>query len=405
MTTMSDPYKESFRLSQLIYDTRYRSITIQVFALIGFVALFAWLISNTIVNLEALGKDFDFGFLSVRSAYDINQRLIEYSSDSTHLRATYVGLLNTLLIAFLGCILATIVGVIAGVLRLSKNWLTAKLMTVYVESFRNIPVLLWIVAFFAVLTEATPAPNAFRGDTPTASMIFNETVAFTNRGTYIPAPTWQQGSILVVIVFFLSLLGIWAFGRYSRQRQEATGDILPNFWIKLAIFIIPTLIAFFLMGRPVGLDYPALKGFNFAGGLHIRNSFLALWLALSLYTGSFIAEAVRAGIQAVSRGQTEAAFALGIRPSRTMNLVVLPQALRVIIPPLISQYLNLTKNSSLAIAVGYQDLRGTLGGTTLNVTGRELECMLLLMGIYLAISLVISGGMNLYNNSIKLKER
>jgi len=405
MTTLTDPPAESFRLSQLIYDTRYRSMTIQVVALIGFVALFAWLISNTITNLALLGKDFNFGFLSVRSGYDINQRLVEYSSDSSHLRATYVGLLNTLLVAVLGCALATVIGVVVGVLRLSNNWLTAKLMSIYVEAFRNIPVLLWIVAFFAVLTEGTPAPRAFRGESPAASMLLNDTVAFTNRGTYVPSPTWGDGSLFVVIVFLLSLAGIWWFGRYAHKRQNETGDILPTFWIKLAIFFVPVVIAYFILGRPVGLDYPALKGFNFSGGLHIRNSLLALWLALSCYTGAFIAENVRAGILAISKGQSEAASALGLRPNRTMNLVVLPQALRVIIPPLISQYLNLTKNSSLAIAVGYMDLRATLGGITLNQTGRELECMLLMMGIYLIISLAISGSMNVYNNSVKLKER
>jgi len=405
MTTTTDPSGNSFRLSQLIYDTRYRSITIQAVALIAFASIFAWLISNTVANLHALGKDFSFGFFNVRAGYDINQTLIEYSSNSTHLRAAFVGLLNTLLVAFLGCILATFIGVIAGVLRLSKNWLTAKLMTVYIETFRNIPVLLWIIAFFAILTEATPAPNAFRGDNPTASMLLNDTVAITNRGVYVPNPVWHAGSAVVVVVFLLSLFGIWAFGRYSRRRQEATGDILPNFWIKLAIFVVPSVLAYFIMGRPIGLDYPSLQGFNFQGGLQMRNSLIALWLALSIYTGAFIAENVRAGILAISSGQTEAAYALGLRPGRTMNLVILPQALRVIIPPLISQYLNLTKNSSLAIAVGYMDLRSTLGGITLNQTGRELECMLLMMLIYLIISLAISGAMNVYNSSVKLKER
>jgi general L-amino acid transport system permease protein len=402
---MADPAKDQFRLSQLIYDTRYRSMTIQVVAFIGFVAAFAWLINNTVSNLEALGKDFNFGFLGVRAGYDINQRIIEYSSDSTHLRATIVGLLNTLLVAFLGCILATVIGVVAGVLRLSKNWLTARLMTVYIESFRNVPVLLWIIAFFAVLTESTPAPRAFRGDDATASMILGDSVAVTNRGTYVPSPVWGDGSMVVVAVFILSLIGIWWFGRYARARQEATGDILPTFWIKLGIFFVPSLIVYFVMGMPITLNYPELKGFNFTGGLHLRNSLIALWLALSIYTGSFIAENVRAGILAISKGQTEAAYALGLRPSRTMNLVILPQALRVIIPPLISQYLNLTKNSSLAIAVGYMDLRSTLGGITLNQTGRELECMLLMMLIYLIVSLLISSAGNFYNSTVKLKER
>ncbi len=405
MTTLTDPNKESFRLGQLIYDTRYRSMTIQVIALIGFMALFAWLISNTVVNLHALGQDINFGFLTVRSGYDINQTLIEYSSNSNHLRAAIVGLLNTLLVAFLGCILATFIGVIAGVLRLSKNWLTARLMTVYIESFRNIPVLLWIIAFFAVLTEATSAPNAFRGDDPTAFMWLNGSVAVTNRGTYAPLPIWHDGSVVVVVVFLASLVAIWAFGRYSRKRQEETGDILPNLWIKLGLFFVPAVLAYFVMGRPITLEYPELQGFNFQGGLQMRNSLIALWLALSVYTGAFIAENVRAGILAVSHGQTEAAFALGLRPNRTMRLVILPQALRVIIPPLISQYLNLTKNSSLALAVGYMDLRSTLGGITLNQTGRALECMMLMMLIYLIISLLISSAMNFYNSSVELKER
>ncbi|MFT6452459.1 MAG: general L-amino acid transport system permease protein [Halocynthiibacter sp.] len=405
MTTISDPAQDSFHISQLLYDTRYRSITIQTVAVIGFMAFAGWLLNNVMVNLEAQGQDFNISFLWERSGYDINQRPIEYSNDSTHFRAGLVGLVNTLLIAVFGCILATIIGVIAGVLRLSKNWLTAKIMAVYVESFRNIPVLLWIIAFFAVLSEATPLPNAFRGDNATASMLFDGTVAITNRGTYVPRPVWEVGSVFVVITFLLSIIGIWAFGRFSQRRFEATGRLLPNFWIKLGIFAIPTLIVYFALGRPIGLSYPELKGFNFQNGLHIRNSFIALWLALSFYTGAFIAENVRAGILAISSGQSEAAFALGLRPNRTMNLVILPQAMRVIIPPLISQYLNLTKNSSLAIAVGYMDLRSTLGGITLNQTGRALETMLLMMLIYLVISLIISSSMNVYNASLKLKER
>jgi len=406
MTTMTDPPKgEGFRLSQLIYDTRYRSITIQVIALLVFMMFAAFLIRNTIINLETLGKDIDFSFLGYSSNYDINQRLIPYVSSDTHLRAAVVGLLNTLLVAFMGCILATVIGVIAGVLRLSKNWLTAKIMTVYVETFRNIPVLLWILAFMAVLSESLPVPRAFKGADATASMWLWDSVAVTNRGTYIPMPIWGANSAFVVVTFLLSLLGMWMFSKYALRRFEATGKILPTFWIKLAIFVVPSVVVYFILGRPIGLSYPEFKGFNFTGGLHLRNSMLALWLALSFYTGSYIAEIVRSGILAVSQGQTEAAYALGLRPSRTMNLVILPQALRVIIPPLISQYLNLTKNSSLALAVGYMDLRSTLGGTTLNTTGRELEAMLLMMLMYLVVSLFISSSMNLYNKAVKLKER
>ena len=291
-----------------------------------------------------------------------------------------------------------------GVLRLSKNWIVARLAAVYVDGFRNIPVLLWILATMAIITDIAPAPAAFRGDNATASMLFGS-VAVTNRGLYIPWPVFGPGWQVVVGAFIASLIAIMLFGRYAARRQEATGEILPTFWIKLGLFLVPVLLANLVMGGPITLDYPELQRFNFQGGGFLDKSFIALTLALSLYTGAFIAENVRAGIQAVSRGQSEAAGALGLRPNRVMSLVVLPQALRVIIPPLISQYLNLTKNSSLAIAVGYADVRATLGGITMNQTGRELECMLLLMGFYLILSLLISSVMNWYNASVALKER
>ncbi|MDA0901651.1 MAG: ABC transporter permease subunit, partial [Proteobacteria bacterium] len=238
-----------------------------------------------------------------------------------------------------------------------------------------------------------------------ASMMLFDSIAITNRGIFIPSPIWGEGSTLLVAVFVASLVAIWAFRRYARKKQEATGQILPVFWVSLTLFFVPSVIFYFILGGPVTLRLPELGGFNFTGGLQVRNSLIALWFALSFYTGAFIAEIVRSGILAVSRGQTEAAYALGLRPNRTMNLVILPQALRVIIPPLISQYLNLTKNSSLAIAVGYMDVRSTLGGITINQTGRELEGMLLLGVFYLVTSLIISGVMNLYNNAVKLKER
>jgi general L-amino acid transport system permease protein len=404
MTVLSGPPKESFRLSQLIYDTRYRSITIQVVALALLAALLYYLVTNLVQNLADLGKDISFGFLAQRAGYDINQMLIPYDSSMSHGRAALVGITNTLLVAVLGCILATVLGVLAGVLRLSKNWLVAGLMTVYVEIFRNVPLVLWILLVYALLTEATPAPRAF-SEGGTASMWFFDTVAVTNRGVYIPRPIWGEGAGLLAIVFALSVLGAILYRGWARRRLYATGQILPVLWPVLGILLVPVLLAFLILGRPVTFEMPVLGGFNFEGGLQVRNSFTALWLALSLYTAAFIAENVRAGILAISRGQTEAAYALGLRPNRTMNLVILPQALRVIIPPLISQYLNLTKNSSLAIAVGYMDVRATLGGITINQTGRELEGILLLGAFYLAVSLLISFFMNIYNRSIMLKER
>ncbi len=401
----ADAFAQPFRPSMLIYDSRYRSLTIQAIVMLLFMLAAAWLVNNTIQNLSALGKDFDFGFLGIRAGYDINQTLVPYTNDSTHARAAFVGILNTFLVAIVGCILATIFGVFAGILRLSPNWIVARLAAIYVEGFRNVPVLLWIIAMMAIMTDLAPAPAAFRGEDAAASMLFGNSIAVTNRGLYIPWPVLGDGWQVVGLTFLASLAAIFAFGRYARQRQEATGEILPTFWIKLGLFFIPTLLVDFAMGSPITLDFPELQRFNFEGGGFVDKSFMALTLALALYTGAFIAEIVRAGILAISHGQTEAAAALGLRPRRIMNLVILPQALRVIIPPLISQYLNLTKNSSLAIAVGYMDARATLGGITMNQTGRELECMLLLMGFYLILSLTISAVMNWYNASVSLKER
>ncbi|NEX46921.1 amino acid ABC transporter permease [Pseudotabrizicola algicola] len=417
MAVVTEEPKAGFRLGMLIYDTRYRSITIQIVVLFLVMLGAAWLIDNLLRNLAALGRGIDFGFLWNRAGYDINQTLVEYTNDSTHARATLVGLLNTLLIAFLGCVAATVLGVIAGVLRLSKNWVVARLMTVYVEIFRNIPLLLWILMIYTVFTEALPAPNAFRGENPAASMALFDTVAFTNRYTAIPwlvfdrslgwlqlGPIWLNLDFTAIIV---ALVGGFLINRAILKRatriQEATGVRPTTWWQSLLALFGPIIVLKFALGTH--FDYPSLQGFNFTGGLQVSNSLVALWLALTLYTAAFIAEIVRAGINAISRGQSEAAFALGLRPGRTMSLIILPQAMRVIIPPLISQYLNLTKNSSLAIAVGYMDLRGTLGGITLNQTGRGLEAMLLLMLIYLIISLTISSAMNVYNQSVKLKER
>ncbi len=422
MTTLTDPPRESFRLSMLIYDTRYRSMTIQIIALIGFLTLLGWLISNTASNLADLGKEPSFRFLGETAGYDINQRLIDYGPEDSHLRASFVGLLNTLLVAFLGCITATVLGIVIGVLRLSKNWLISRLMTIYVEVFRNVPVLLWIVFTMAIMIETLPAPRAFRGEDPAATMKIMDTVAVTNRGVYIPEPLFSRSlgdahlfgessvrfDISLDLVAFLLVLGA---GLYASHRvkaradriQEATGDRPTTWYLRLGLVAVPVIILLVALGFHLG--YPALKGFNFKGGTHMRNSLIALWLALSLYTAAFIAEIVRAGILAIAKGQTEAAAALGLRSNRIMSLVVLPQALRVIIPPLISNYLNLTKNSSLAIAVGYMDITGTLGGITLNQTGRELETLLLLMLCYLTISLSISAVMNWYNESVKLKER
>lgn len=421
MTSATDAPDQGFRLSQLIYDTRYRSLTIQVVTFLLVMAGAAWLVDNTIQNLNQLGKDFNFSFLGNRAGYDIGQQLIPYTNDNTHARAMLVGLLNTLWVSILGCITATVLGVVVGVLRLSKNWLVARLMTVYVETFRNIPVLLWILVSIALLTEVTPSPNAYKINPTTgeagASMILFDSVAFTNRYTAIPAVHFERGLgaidtplapislnfLVLAVVLAASIFGYRKLQAYAHKMQDTTGVRPVTWWKSLLILFAPFLVVFFALGGH--LVEPVLKGFNFVEGMNVSNAFVAIWAGLSLYTAAFIAEIVRAGILAISKGQTEAAYALGLRANKTMSLVILPQALRVIVPPLISQYLNLTKNSSLAIAVGYMDLRGTLGGITLNQTGRELEAILLMMLIYLAISLTISGLMNIFNNRVKLKER
>ncbi|MEG4644542.1 ABC transporter permease subunit [Paracoccus sp. APAP_BH8] len=417
MVTYTGADNPPFRLSMLIYDRRYRSLTLQAIVFILVMLAASWLIDNTLRNLSAMGKTLSFDFLFRRAGYDIPQQLIPYNSDDTHLRATVIGLLNTLLVSIMGCIAATILGVIVGVLRLSSNWLIARLMTVYVEIFRNIPLLLWILVCLAIFTEVMPPPNAYRGENPAAEMILFDMIAPTNRYTAIPSTGMtnppgtislgREGISWALIAYVVVIAAAWTswrlLRRWAQRVQDQTGKRPRTWWISLAMFAVPVLFLTWYFG--LHLIPPVLRGFNFADGINLDNAFVVLWLALTLYTGAFIAEIVRAGILAVSRGQTEAAFALGLRPRRTMSLVVLPQALRVIVPPLISQYLNLTKNSSLAIAVGYMDLRGTLGGTTLNQTGREMECMVLMMGIYLALSLIISAGMNVFNARVKLKER
>ena len=416
---------QQFKLSQLIYDTRFRSYTIQLFVLIIVLAALYWLLGNVVDNLAAKDKDINFAYLFVRAGYDIDQQLISYTNDSTHLRASIIGLLNTLVLAFAGCVLATIVGLIAGILRLSKNWIVSRLIGVYVEVFRNVPLLLWIIVSLVFFSETRPQPRDFRvtaemaasGQEPIATMMFNNSVAITNRSNNIPSVQFTNdlgvidlGFVSVSVLFLATvfiLVASYFTNRFvlrtATKVQWDTGVRPTTWWKSLSIWFLPLGIFFWSMG--LYLDYPVLGGFNFKGGIIISQAFMSMLVALTLYTGAFIAEAVRAGILAISRGQTEASYALGVTPSLTTRLIILPQALRVIIPPLISQYLNLTKNTSLGIAVGYLDLNGTLGGITLNQTGRELECMVLMMSTYLVLSLIISSIMNIYNASVKLKER
>jgi general L-amino acid transport system permease protein len=386
-------------LLRLWRNKESRGVIIQIFTMVVVFALLAAIARNVVINLEAVGKQFSFGFLLWPAAYDIGfSPFLEYTNKSSHLRAAVVGLLNTLLIAFWGCILATMVGFVLGIMRLSSNWLVSKISYVYVEFMRNVPILIHILAIYSlVVTLLPPAKQAIN--------VGADSFFLSNRGFYVPSPIFEDGAGFVGIVFLVSIALVFAFKHWARRTQDQTGKIYPVVWISIGILIALPGIAFLAMGMPLSWDIPALKGFNFRGGMAIKPEFLALWLALSLYTACFIAEIVRAGILAVSHGQTEAAFALGLRPNRTLQLIIIPQALRVIIPPLCSQYLNLTKNSSLAIAIGYMDITATLGGISLMQTGKEMETMLIVMGVYLVISLLISAFMNWFNHRIKLTER
>ena len=375
-----------------------RAVIIQIVTVAVVFASLALVLRNVVLNLEAIGKEFSFGFLSAPAAYDITfSPFIDYTSRDTHLVAATVGILNTLLVAVCGVVAATLLGVTMGILRLSRNWLVNRIVYVFLEFTRNVPVLLHILLVHGIVVTTLPAPRT--------AIDVGEAMFISNRGLYVPSPVLEAGSGIVIAVLVVSIVVAAAFRRWARRVQADTGKIYPVFWICTGIVVGATAIAFLAMEAPLSWDVPALKGFNFQGGMALKPEFLALWLALTYYTSCFIAEIVRAGILAVSHGQTEAAYALGLRPNRNLQLVVLPQALRIIVPPLVSQYLNLTKNSSLAIAIGYMDITATIGGISLMQTGKEMETMVIVMGVYLIISLLISFFMNWFNRSIRYKER
>ena len=386
-------------LLRLWRNQESRAVIIQIVTMAVLFVFIALISRNIVINLAAVGKEFSFNFLMWPAAYDITfSPFIEYTNQSTHLRAATVGALNTLLVAFFGIILASILGFTLGILRLSSNWLVNRIAYVFLEFMRNVPVLIHILALYSLIVVLLPPAKK-------AINIGDGTFFLSNRGFYVPSPVFESGAGIVGVVLIIAIVCVILFKRWAKKVQNETGKIYPVFWISTAVIVGTTGIAFLATGMPLSWDMPVLKGFNFKGGMALKPEFLALWLALSYYTACFIAEIVRAGILAVSHGQTEAARAMGLRPNRTLQLIVIPQALRVIVPPLCSQYLNLTKNSSLAIAIGYMDITATLGGISLMQTGREMETMMIVMGFYLVISLTISAFMNWFNQRIKLTER
>jgi general L-amino acid transport system permease protein len=378
-------------------DPRLRAVLFQALFLAAVLGLVGMVLHNTLVNLETRGISTGFGFLSETSGFGIIQTLIDYSETSTFGRTFVVGLLNTLLVSALGILLATLLGFAIGVARLSGNWLIARLAAVYIETFRNIPLLLQIFFWYFAVLRALPHPRQ--------SLSLGEAAFLNLRGLYLPRPVFEPGFELVVAALVIAVLAAIALVRWARRRRERTGRSLRAGWIGLGLVVALPSLAFLLTGAPLAWDLPALVGFNFRGGITLIPELMALLLALSIYTAAFIAEIVRAGILSVDKGQTEAAAALGLRRGQVLRLVIIPQALRVIIPPLTSQHLNLLKNSSLATAIGYPDLVNVFAGTTLNQTGQAVEVIAMTMAVYLTLSLLISLFMNWYNAHIALTER
>lgn len=382
----------------LINDPVARALFFQVLVL-GSILLFGgYIVNNTMDNLASQGIASGFGFLETTAGFAIGYSpFLDYSEENTYGYALLVSLLNTLLVAGIGVLFATIIGFIMGVARLSKNWLISTLALIYIEMMRNIPLLLQIFFWYFGVLRALPGPRQ--------SLDFNGTIFVNNRGVFMPSPEFESGFGVVTTVIILTIIGIIFLARWAKKRMEQTGQPFPVFWTSLALIIVLPILAAAVMGFPMGWNHAELTGFNFTGGTEVPPELVSLALALATYTGAFIAEIVRAGIQSVSHGQTEAAYALGIKPGITLRKVVIPQALRVIIPPLTSQYLNLTKNSSLAAAIAYPDIVLVFAGTVLMQTGQAVEIIAITMGFYLLVSLIISMFMNWYNKSMSLVER
>jgi len=386
-----EPSRGSF-----INDPKIRSLFFQTLVIVILFGSIWWIVHNVIDNLQRLHVASGFQFLKGRAGFDISDTPIAYTSDSTYGRAIVVGLLNTVIVALAGIITATLIGFIVGIGRLSQNWLIRKICTVYVEVFRNIPPLLVIFFWYSGVLAVLPAPR---------DSIHLPFGSFLNqRGFYFPRTVWGQGSWLIPVALAVGLAMAWFVAHRARQRQMATGQQFPVFWTSVALIVGLPVLAFLLAGMPLTFDFPKQSTFNLTGGFQLKPEFLSLYMALSCYTAAFIAEIVRAGIRGVSKGQTEAAGALGLRARPILRLIVVPQAMRIVIPPLTSQYLNLTKNSSLAIAIGYPDLTAT-AGTVLNQTGQAVEGVLIMMIAYLVLSLVTSAVMNMVNARMALVER
>lgn len=387
----------SSKNKNLFYNPTFRAILFQVIAVAALVFFFYSIVNNALSNLESRGIATGLGFLNQEAGFGIGLSLVEYDETHTYGRTFIVGLLNTALVSILGILFATVLGFTVGIARLSSNWLVSRCAAVYIETFRNIPLLLQIFFWYFAVLQALPSPRQ--------SLSLGESVFLNVRGLFFPGPIFEEGSNLIGMAVIIAIVFIIFLSKWAKNKQTLTGQQTPLLrYSLLALIGLPTM-AYFISGMPITIEYPELKGFNFKGGISIIPELAALVVALSVYTASFIAEIVRSGINAVNHGQTEAAMALGLPRNKTLKLVVIPQAMRIIIPPLTSQYLNLTKNSSLAMAIGYPDLVSVFAGTTLNQTGQAIEIITMTMAVYLTLSLLTSFLMNIYNSKVALVER
>lgn len=383
-------------LSQYLNDRQVRAVIIQAAVFAVIVVLLAFAVTNTASNLSKAGITSGFGFLGQAAGFDISQTLIEYSRSSTYGQAFLVGLLNTLVMSAVVIAASTVLGFLLGITRLSGNWLVSRMTAVWIDIVRNIPLLLQIFFWYIAILSPLPGPK---------QAIAMGNAYLCNRGLILPRPMFQEGIWLAVAAIALAVACCAILHRWATRRQKATGRPFPVWRTMLAILVVLPLTGLAAAGFPVTFEMPVLKGFNFQGGLTVIPEFTALALSLTLYASAFIAENVRAGIESVSHGQQEAAQALGLRPGQTMRLIIIPQAMRVIIPPLTSQHLTSVKNSSLAVVIGYPDLMSIFAGTTLNQTGQAVEIIAITMLVYLSASLLISGFMNWYNRKMAIVER
>ena len=387
--------KQDNSILSFLNNNETRAIAFQVITLLIIAFVFYSGISNLIFNIEAREIHTGFAFLSNRAGFDINESMIAYTPEHSNLRVFYVGLINTLVVAVVGIIFATIIGLIIGIARLSNNWLISKLAAGYIELFRNIPILIQILIWYNMALLILPSPKG--------SFNFFDSIFINKRGIYVPEPVIETGFVWVLIAVVLGIALTFLMKRHFKQKHSKTGVYTHTIGYSIGLIFGLPLVVFFLLGSPLHFDYPALTGFNFKGGRTFSPEFLALAVALSVYTATYIAEAIRSGIEAVDKGQKEAAAALGLTQTQSLKLVVLPQALRVAIPPTINQYLNLTKNSSLATAIGYPELMSAFGGTVLNQVGQAVEILGMTMAVYLVISLFISFLLNIVNKKMSIK--